>query len=356
MRRSILCFIALLWFGVGAASRPMWRWPGGDAAGSSNQPSFGWQNDVSQPIWSPNPMQHLPARPSPEPILSHDGASGSGVSASPRAAAVNSEIWHPQGTTAMVPRPASWGIPATPRLWMAQHAEFPEDQHAQFYGPEQRAPSSSSRKLADLKKLKQKATKINFQALPSVKPALRNLVYLNSQRNMDDISNDYFAGKMHFLPIDTDKLSWGLLNSRSSFRDHMYLLPPRYRGDIGLLFALHGPQKTTSQDGLQSLTGGLEAHDNIFTLWSPLLMDGSRTTMVFHGVGALDFSDFENTLAHLDRLNAKWKGAPPFWDAAYYLDSLPQYFATQFYPKEHQAAGSKALERLTNAARFLLSR
>ncbi|SJX62513.1 related to effector family protein Eff1 [Sporisorium reilianum f. sp. reilianum] len=385
MRRSILCFIALLWFGVGAGSRPMWRWPSGDAAGSSNQPSFGWQNDVGQPAWSPDLMQQLSAETSPEPILSHDG-SGSGGSASPRAAAVSSAIWHPQGTTAVVQQNPSWdpAKPSTvtrpeweksmrkalgnsnlvfvnidkefvnkPRLWMAHNAESPWDLHAKIYSPHEQAPPSSSRAPAALNKLKEKAIQIKFKTLPFAKLPLRNLMYLNSQSNMDAISHDYFAGKMRFLPIDTGKLTWTLLDSVLRSRDFLYLLPPRYKGDLGLLFAEHRLKTVTRKEGLQSLTGELTTKDNIFTLWSPLLVDSSRTTMVFHGVGVLDYSDLDAMLAKLDELKAKWEGAPPFWDAAYYLESLTQRFATDLYPEEHRAADSSAVQRLERAAAYL---
>ncbi|CDW98041.1 hypothetical protein [Sporisorium scitamineum] len=99
---------------------------------------------------------------------------------------------------------------SNPRLFIAFDSKNPEDRHAKTFDPSQPLPPSHSAPVTsgNLHFIQgfAKPTKIKLRELPWVNPVFRRLIYLDSQSNMDYISNEYFGGHMRFLPIDVEQL------------------------------------------------------------------------------------------------------------------------------------------------------
>lgn len=241
--------------------------------------------------------------------------------------------------------------PIHPRLFIAYNPTNPTDLHL-MSSPQQGQPSLSAGKKHFL--INSEAfIKLQSKSLPLGHTRLQTMVYLNSQSNMDFISREYFQGKMHFLPINIDKVMWRRLNLLLTDRSHLYLAPPLEKHGLGLLLGMHRNGQRVNE--IEEMTGPVTSRNQIVTIWSPILLDGSRTTVVFYGVGQLDATELEKTQQHLANVASRWSGVDPFWDAVYYLKSLPKDFALLFYPKDYESPElkKKAELRLENAIRYL---
>ncbi|KAJ9480256.1 hypothetical protein PHBOTO_003478 [Pseudozyma hubeiensis] len=213
--------------------------------------------------------------------------------------------------------------PNTPRVYVAKDIIHKADHHPSTLV---RTLPSSSEPLTEAQRL---TTSTHFMRrlhtglivklpdLPWKKERNRMFVYLDSVRNTAYLNREYFLNHLQFLPINPQKLSWDLLLTIFSDRKQLVVLPPRTEHGLSLMLAQH-EEATKRMALLQEATGKLEDDRQIVSLWSPILKDKYRSTVVLYGFAKLDRSYEGETLRHLQRLCADWKG--PAWDAAYYLE------------------------------------
>ncbi|KIS69600.1 effector family protein Eff1-5 [Mycosarcoma maydis] len=218
--------------------------------------------------------------------------------------------------------------PSKPLLIVAQNAWDVRDRH----------PLSSSGAFANLPTYSREGRHTHFmyrltnvvsvqlQKLGWKSTRNRILVYLNSRFNMDYLNNEYFLGKLRFLPIDTHKLTRGLLDKVFSERKRVMLLPPRSEHGLSLVLARHNDDASWLHE-LQQVTGPLQDARQLVSLWSPILRDKYRTTLVLYGVAQLDARYEHVVLQHLNDIVPSWTGGA--WDILYYLEKHePHAFLT----------------------------
>ncbi|GAC93050.1 hypothetical protein PHSY_000611 [Pseudozyma hubeiensis SY62] len=212
--------------------------------------------------------------------------------------------------------------PYKPRIFVAKDMVDLNDHHSSMLV---RTLPSSSEPLTEAQRLTTSThfmrrlhtgLVVKLKDLPWKTERNRMFVYLNSIRNTAYLNEEYFLNHLTFLPVNSPRLSWDLLLTIFSDRKQLIVLPPRTEHGLSLMLAQH--EEATKRMGLlQEVTGKLEDDRQIVSLWSPILKDKYRSTVVLYGFAKLDRSYEGETLRHLQRLCASWKG--PAWDAAYYL-------------------------------------
>lgn len=115
----------------------------------------------------------------------------------------------------------------------------------------------------------------------------RLYVYLNSHISMEDINKQYFLGELKFLPINVDELSWGGLNRLHFGRKVQFVLPPTTAHDLPLIVdRIEGMKGGGGNGYLTQLTGQEDVRQTV-ALWSPIIFDGERHTIVLYGVARI---------------------------------------------------------------------
>ncbi|CCF52248.1 uncharacterized protein UHO2_03135 [Ustilago hordei] len=137
--------------------------------------------------------------------------------------------------------------------------------------------------------------------VPKGKSHQRIFVYLNSRINLDFLNSEYFLDHLQFLPINTAELSQGLLNKLHGDRILRYVLPPRTPHGLALIASRHQQYRRQSLGNLEKLTG-FRGYWNLVSLWSPVLYDGEKYTVVLYGIGQLDADYVPDVQKHLERL------------------------------------------------------
>ncbi|SPO27081.1 uncharacterized protein UTRI_10546_B [Ustilago trichophora] len=142
----------------------------------------------------------------------------------------------------------------------------------------------------------------NFRDIQRGGPGDRIYVYLNSGQKLDFLNDKYFLRKLQFLPIKKELLSWRDLDSLYARHVQQFVLPPQGRSRLPLILIRHDGPKSGLVSYIQKLTG-VNKTTHTVSLWSPVLYDGSRYTIVLYGVGQLKQSDIFLVQKHLKRLN-----------------------------------------------------
>ncbi|SPO27429.1 uncharacterized protein UTRI_10546 [Ustilago trichophora] len=141
-----------------------------------------------------------------------------------------------------------------------------------------------------------------FSDIQRGRPRDRIYVYLNSGQKLDFLNDEYFLGKLQFLPIRKEILSWRELDLLYARHVQQFILPPRGRSRLPLVLVRHDGPKTGLVSYIQRLTGVSKTTHTV-SLWSPILYDGSRYTIVLYGVGQLKEGDIFSIQKHLKRLS-----------------------------------------------------
>lgn len=129
----------------------------------------------------------------------------------------------------------------------------------------------------------------------------RVYVWWNNRLNMAYLNEKYFLNKLRFLPIDTKHLRASLLNRMHLGRKIQYVLPPVSEHGLPLIVDRHdgtvlGPIAPMSMLTKQTSPG------HAISLWSPILYDGERSTIVLYGIAELDYNYRNEVFDHLRRL------------------------------------------------------
>lgn len=259
------------------------------------------------------------------------------------------------GRPSLVITPIDKLYPSDPRIFVAYDNARP-DRRLSVFDPQQPAPESHLPATEHFTKKLDKSFRINVRNLPNA--GKKRLVYFNSQSNLDYLNREYFGGRMRFLPINAKNLNYDLAHTLLMDRKTGLVLPPREKHGLALLVAGHVEQNSQHMKDIQALTGKLQDTSQVVSLWSPGLMDGTQITSFLYGIGQLDMRSHEETVNHLNSLAKKWGDTKPFWDAVYYVDTLPKEFAFQYYPaKEEKPELREQAERsLEEAHHFLRSK
>lgn len=212
--------------------------------------------------------------------------------------------------------------PEQPRIFVARDAHNAEDHHLTkqgdeppVLGPEGDASTPNSHFVRWVRNAKKVAAKDVYKGHPHN----RMIVYLQSRYNMRFISDEYFQGRMRFLPVDPDQLSWVQLNSLHR-NEIQVVLPPRTEHGLPVIINRHEPDSGVTRD-LQKITGDLTYRKHIVTIWSPVIHERTRHTIVLYGISQLDMAQAsrDKTLVHLEHLANSW--THDSFAAAYYLAS-----------------------------------
>ena len=117
----------------------------------------------------------------------------------------------------------------------------------------------------------------------------RTYVYPSSRVHLSRLNEAYFVGKMHFLPINPAAVTWSVLNKLYTHHERLIVLPPMNAAAMPVILVSH--QANAAKMGLvESLTGRLANQHQIVSLWSPMIQEGGRRTIMMYGIGQLDES------------------------------------------------------------------
>lgn len=172
--------------------------------------------------------------------------------------------------------------PLTPRLFMATDSSKPNDRNYEKLSSGLEISSYTTPSQYFFESLLN-PVRVRLRQLQTEAARQRVIVYLNSRANMEYINKHYFLNRLQFLPIQVDKLRWNFLDDLVWNRNYLWLLPPQTKG-LALLVCSH-KQGTGRLSGIEAMTTVLTNGDQIISLWSPMLVDGSRTTMMLYGIG-----------------------------------------------------------------------
>lgn len=200
------------------------------------------------------------------------------------------------------------------RLFVAQHGMLELDHHPTSAPLSQLLSGSDEWHFTGSLKY---ARTVNLRDVNLGQSHSRVIVYLNSRLNTQYLSEQYFLNQLHFLPIDPQKLRWDVLNNLFTNRARIYVFPPRERHGLPLLVAPHN-MGTGKVRSIMEFTGRFEDDSQLVSLWSPLLHEKQRTTLVFYGIGQLDYRNAAATSKYLDNLADAWE-YDVRWGAQYYL-------------------------------------
>ncbi|KAF6767603.1 hypothetical protein PSEUBRA_006039 [Kalmanozyma brasiliensis GHG001] len=193
-----------------------------------------------------------------------------------------------------------------PRVFVAHHGDSTTDLHASTYSA--MYPMPLSRQAVEQPAFVRwlAAPKISAKALRMSRASKRFFVYLNSKHAMDEINRVYFLGRLHFLPIDPMQLDWRPLYRLFWDRKELKMLPAvgtAAPASLGLLVARH--EKFSDRMAfITHAAEGLGHQEQIVSLWSPVLHENGRDTVVLYGFGWLDPAKKDVVLEYLNDLTA----------------------------------------------------
>ena len=134
------------------------------------------------------------------------------------------------------------------------------------------------------------------------RPKERIYIYLNSRANLDQLNEMYFLNHLQFLPVRIELLSWSFLNALYLRRVHHYVLPPRGSNGLPLVLTRHDGPRSGPVSYIQKLTGQVNTGQTV-SLWSPVLHENGRYTVILYGVGQLDYRNSIAVWQHLKQLS-----------------------------------------------------
>lgn len=121
-----------------------------------------------------------------------------------------------------------------------------------------------------------------------------------------------------------------MLNAILVQRRQVQVLPPQTDHGFPLLMPRHDANSRSVRD-LAPATGPLNYEGQLVSLWSPVLIDKTRSgiarpTMVLYGIAQLDARDgkaFDETISHLQNMARRW-AHKPLSAAFYHAQDWPQ--------------------------------
>ncbi|CBQ72684.1 conserved hypothetical Ustilaginaceae-specific protein [Sporisorium reilianum SRZ2] len=137
----------------------------------------------------------------------------------------------------------------------------------------------------------------------------RIFVYLDSSDNIDDLNKKYFDNKLHILPIVPEELKWDKL-SKLHLGDRVPVLPALESNGLPLIADHHVGSRLRPDSFLFKLTDRQGLH-HLLSLWSPVLHDGERSTIVLYGVAEIPMRATE-TLKRASGKMQKTYGEGPY--------------------------------------------
>ncbi|SJX62515.1 related to effector family protein Eff1 [Sporisorium reilianum f. sp. reilianum] len=141
-------------------------------------------------------------------------------------------------------------------------------------------------------------------------PDRRIFVYLDSSDNMDHLNKNYFDNKLRILTIVPEELKWDKL-SKLHLGDRVpYVLPALESNDLPLIADHHVGSRLRPDSFLSKLTDRQGLH-HLLSLWSPVLHDGERSTIVLYGVAEIPMRATE-TLERASGKMQKTYGEGPY--------------------------------------------
>lgn len=192
------------------------------------------------------------------------------------------------------------------QLFIAQRTSAPADHHPTSLASME-AYRSHSRGTSHFIRSLLKIQKVSLKSLDVGIPQHRVYVYLNSRSNMQYINDRYFLGRLQFLPINTDLLDWTLLNKMLIAHTRLGVLPPADDGKLPVVMARHDAGSKFMQK-IQTVTGKLGDEQQIVSLWSPVMQEVRRRTIVFYGLGQLNSEISISVVDHLHAMAESWSG------------------------------------------------
>ena len=218
-------------------------------------------------------------------------------------------------------------------IFVAQHRGLAQDRHTTLGSLQRLSPNSAEARslwaghfLSKVRGLRGQKTKVaDFS--PSED---RTFVYLDSRHNMDYLNREYFRNHLELFPLKAERLQWSFLNYIIAHRHSTKILPARTEHGLPLIVARHSPG-TPVMSSIQRVMGVPLVYDRqVVSLWSPVLVSKTRTTIVLYGIGQLDTRHGPETVERLEELAAEGQNRP--LTAAYYL--------AQDWPEGWRAAGA----------------
>ncbi|SPO27085.1 uncharacterized protein UTRI_10694 [Ustilago trichophora] len=135
----------------------------------------------------------------------------------------------------------------------------------------------------------------------------RTFIYYDSRAHMRYLNNNYFQGRLRFLPIRTKALTPGNLNHMLLRTQQAVTLPPIKKGDWPILAIRHAQNRQMIQR-IRSITGHLGNADHLVSFWSPMMYEDGRRAFVLYGIGQLAEHNVEETSEHLRKMMGLYKG------------------------------------------------